>query len=104
MGRYRVSIIERPTGWEPASPDDVPPDPGPPLHVLAEADELFAAVRHAIEHNQLPDRTVEVRRLHVARPERGGKGDCSHCPARGLDCAREDWASLEQTATETRTG
>jgi hypothetical protein len=217
MGRYRVSIIERPEGWEPASPDDLPPEPGEPQEVLSEADELFAAVRQAIDHNQSPDRasdrrwavvieagslgrkwragrlctplaykvaaiwwptgwepgspldvpncvwrapsggtqqpmsyqralatvrglnrqsmdqagtmwyvviaveneplsqtvsydpsgvetTVEVRRLHVARPERGGKGDCSHCPAHGLDPAREDWASLEQTATETNTG
>ncbi len=217
MGRYRVSIIERPEGWEPASPDDTPPELGAPQEVLTEADELFGAVRHAIDHNQSPDRagdrrwavvaepgsvgrkwgagrlctpltykvaaiwwptgwepgspldvpncvwrapsggsqqpmsyqralatvrglnrqsmdqagtmwyvviaveheplsqtvsydpsgvetTIEVRRLHVARPEPGGKGDCSHCPAHGLDCAKEDWSSLEQTSTEIRTG
>ena len=218
MGRYRVSIIERPEGWEPASPDDAPPKPGPPLDALAEVDELFAAVRQAIQHNQSPDRasdrrwavvvepecvgrkwpgggrlctplaykvaaiwwptgwepasplhlpncvfrapstgpqqpmsyqralatarglnrqsmdqaatlwyvvlaveneplsqttsydpagvetTVEVRRLHVVRPEQGGKGDCSLCPAHGLDCAQQDWASLEPTVSETRTG
>lgn len=30
--------------------------------------------------------TVEIRRLHVAQPTEGGHGDCSHCPARALDC------------------
>lgn len=30
--------------------------------------------------------TVEIRRLHVAQPAEGGHGDCSHCPARALDC------------------
>jgi hypothetical protein len=46
--------------------------------------------------------TVAVRRLHVVRPEHGGKGDCSHCPAHSFDCAKKEWSSLEQTATETR--
>lgn len=40
---------------------------------------------------------VEVRRLHVVRPEPAGRGDCSHCPAHSFECAREDWTSLEQT-------
>jgi hypothetical protein len=31
--------------------------------------------------------TVEIRRLHVAQPAGGGHGDCSHCPARSLDCS-----------------
>lgn len=30
--------------------------------------------------------TVEIRKIHIAMPEEGGRGDCSHCPARGLDC------------------
>ncbi|NUQ63474.1 MAG: hypothetical protein HUU20_13425 [Pirellulales bacterium] len=47
--------------------------------------------------------TVQVRRLHVVRPEEGGRGDCSHCPASSLQCAREDWISLEQTAQLTQT-
>jgi hypothetical protein len=48
--------------------------------------------------------TVQVRRLHVVRPEAGGRGDCSHCPASSFPCAREDWIRLEQTPTvrETR--
>ena len=48
--------------------------------------------------------TVEVRRLHVVRPdEGGGRGDCSYCPAHELPCASESWTSLEQTDTTTRT-
>ncbi len=43
--------------------------------------------------------TVQVRKLHVIRPDEGGRGDCSHCPAAGFECAREDWISLEQTQT-----
>ena len=217
MARYQVSIVEAAPGWQPASLDDVPPDPGHPKEVLAETDDLFAAVREAIDHNQRaqqegparwavvvepgsPGRTwpglrlctplaygvtavwwptgwepqspldvpncvlkahgepgeesftyqkavalvrslnhqsidhvsplwyvvvaeenepvsqtvsydpsgnettVEARRLHVVRPERGGgKGDCSHCPAHGFDCAKEDWITLEQTVTATST-
>ncbi|MGQ9771090.1 MAG: hypothetical protein ACUVQG_11095 [Thermogutta sp.] len=30
--------------------------------------------------------TVEIRKIHIAQPAEGGRGDCSHCPARGLDC------------------
>ena len=47
--------------------------------------------------------TVEVRRMHVIRAqEGGGKGDCSHCPAHSYPCAQDDWSSLEQTTTATR--
>ena len=50
--------------------------------------------------------TVHVRRLHVVRPESGGKGDCSCCPAHSFECAKEDRFSVEQTITtmETRHG
>lgn len=30
--------------------------------------------------------TVEIRKIHIAQPAEGGRGDCSHCPARSLDC------------------
>jgi hypothetical protein len=217
MARYQVSIITRPEPWQPASPDDVPPAPGERIEGLAEAEELFGAVRQAIEHNLAPERqqdrrwavvvepgspgqtwptarlctplayqvaavwwpagwephspldvpncaamaqdkagrepmtcrralatmrglnrqsmdcagttwyvviavenepisqtvscdpsgvetTVEVRRLHVVRPEQGGgRGDCSHCPARSLDCARQEGIAVEQTVTDART-
>jgi hypothetical protein len=40
---------------------------------------------------------TEVRRIHVIRPEEGGRGDCSNCPAHAFPCAEADWSSLEQT-------
>ena len=52
MARYEVRLIERPKDWHAASPDDVPPRPGRPLRVMMEADELFAAVRAAVEFNE----------------------------------------------------
>ncbi len=47
--------------------------------------------------------TVEVRRLHVVRPDPTGTGDCSHCPAHCFDCAREQWVDLAQTDETTQT-
>ncbi len=42
--------------------------------------------------------TVEVRRLHVVRPEEGGgPGDCSHCPAGSFDCRGAASAAAEPT-------
>jgi len=213
MATYQVVIIPRPEAWMPASPDDVPPQPGSPLEVLAESDDLLAAVRQVIEHNEdarraasrwavvvepgsrgrtwpaarlctpiaykvtaiwWPDgwepespldvpncvwqaqgrpgeaamnypqaeatirslnrqcmnrpgatwyvvmavenepisqtvsydsagteTTIEVRRLHVIRPEHGGRGNCTYCPAHSLECAKTDWASQVLTATGT---
>jgi hypothetical protein len=203
MAKYQVLVVAAATDWVPACPDDAPPRPGDPLEVLAEADDLFAAVRQAIGHNEDVGRvegrwavvaepgslgrtwpgarlctpiaykvtaiwwpegwepespldvpncpwqvqgrvsdehlsypqaeaairglnrqcmnqpgsnwyvivavenepisqtvsydaagvetTVEVRRLHVIRPEQGGRGSCSHCPAHSLQCAKTDW-------------
>jgi len=53
--------------------------------------------------------TVEVRPLHVVRPEPGGRGDCSHCPAHSFpcaesDCAESEWESRTQTVTATQSG
>jgi len=217
MARYQVSTIHRPQEWKPAGPDDVPPTLGDPVDTLGESDDLFVAVRQAIQFNQMAQQpggdvwavvvepgalgrawssarlctplsykvaviwrptgwepqspldvpncvwkaqgetaqqrlsyqqalatvqglneqsmnhpgsrwyvlvavenepvsqtisydpagietVVEVRRLHVVRPEEGGgKGDCSYCPARSFECARQQWTSLEDTATQTRT-
>ena len=44
---------------------------------------------------------TEVRRIHVIRPEHGGHGDCSHCPAHAFRCAKADWSSQAQTVTAT---
>jgi hypothetical protein len=41
--------------------------------------------------------TVEVRQMHVIRPETGGHGECSHCPAHAFQCAKVDWSSQIQT-------
>lgn len=217
MPRYHVSIVERPAAWTPKTPDDVPAESSRPLETLAETEDLFAAVRRAIEYNDqalhgkkngwavvvepgtvgqkwrnarlctpltykvtsiwwpggwepnspldVPncvwksqggvddqrliypqalatvrglnqqgmdhahamwyvivaienepvsqavsydaagvETTVEVRRLHVVRPEEGGgRGDCSHCPAHSSRCAQEDWIALEQNLTNTHT-
>jgi hypothetical protein len=46
--------------------------------------------------------TVEVRWMHVIRPEHGGHGDCSHCPAGTFPCAQADWSSQPQTVSARR--
>jgi len=215
MPVYQVAITQRPQNWVPESMDDVPLDLHGPLGVLSESEDLFAAVRQAIEHNEKAEAeqsdrwavvvepgslgrvwpaarlctpltykvtpiwwpegwepntpldvpncvwqsqggggrdgltyeqaestihglnrqcidnpgtswyvivavenesvsktvsydpsgtetTVEVRRLHVIRPEKGGHGDCSHCPAHCFDCAKAEWDSQCQTETATR--
>ena len=38
MTRYRVLLVDRPVGWQPATPDDVPPEPGPPGEMLCETE------------------------------------------------------------------
>ncbi len=45
--------------------------------------------------------TVLVRRLHVVRPEEGGAGDCSHCPARGFDCTEVSWWNQQEAVKTT---
>ncbi len=215
MSRYQVALVARPSSWEPAAFDDVPPSPGRPGEVLAEEDELFAAVKQASEYNrrakdqdgeqwavvvepgsygrtwpgarlctpityrvmaiwwpegwephapldvpnclwqsrgQADDKpltydqaeatvhslnrqcmdnagatwyvitavenesvsrsvsydpagtetTVEVRKMHVIRSERGGHGDCACCPAHSFECAKAQWQSREQTVTSER--
>jgi len=217
MARYQVALVQSPAGWQPASPDDVPPECGGLQEVLGETEDFFAAVRRAVEHNEaMPggggprwavvvepgsrgrtwrearlctpvaykvialwwpagwepqspldvprcvskaegqtdhqrltyrqavaavhglnrqgmnhpgttwyavvaveneplsqtvscdpagtETVVEVRRLHVVRPEEGGRGDCSHCPAQGLDCAESEGTSLERTIRTVAAG
>ena len=45
---------------------------------------------------------TEVRRMHVIRPAKGGRGDCSLCPAGSFPCAEADWSSQPQTVTTHR--
>ena len=45
---------------------------------------------------------TEVRPMHIIRPSRGGRGDCSHCPAGEFPCAEADWTSLAQTISTRR--
>lgn len=52
MAKYQVALIELPAGWQPQSLDDTPLAPARPTGVLAAADNLFTAVRKAIEHNE----------------------------------------------------
>jgi hypothetical protein len=44
---------------------------------------------------------IESRLLHVIRPESGGRGDCSGCPAHSFPCATADWITQTQTVTVT---
>jgi len=131
---YRVGSIEWPTGWEPQSPWDVP---GCPAQIQGGTDpaaltyeQALAAVRGlnqqsidqagsrwyvlaAIENEPISqavtydpsgvETTTQVRPLHVVRPEQGGRGDCSYCPAHSLPCAAGDWTDSEQTAAVTTT-
>jgi len=73
MVRYLVSIVERPDGWGPAAPDDVPPRPGEPVESLGEADALFPAVRQAVDFNQSPDRQQDRRWAVVVEPGARGR-------------------------------
>ena len=68
MGRYQVALIEWPQGWEPASMDDVPPQRGQILEVIAEDDALFPAVRRAVEHNEAARRKPAGRWAVVVEP------------------------------------
>ena len=72
MARYQVALIQQPDGWQPARPDDVPPRPGAPLTVLAEADDLLVAVRQSVEHNVRPPEDRSGCWAVVAQP--GSRG------------------------------
>jgi hypothetical protein len=59
-------------------------------------------ISHTVSYDAAgAETTVEVRRLHVVRPEPGGRGDCSHCPAHSFECAKEDATNLVETITST---
>ena len=56
MGVYQVALIDRPQGWQPRCPDDVPPEARHPREVVDEFDDFFPAVRRTIERNETADR------------------------------------------------
>lgn len=72
MAKYQVATIERPAGWNPRFPDDVPPEIQGGYDVVGEADDLFAAVRQAIELNQKAQADAQVRWALVVDAESPG--------------------------------
>jgi hypothetical protein len=127
---YRVTAIWWPTGWEPRSPLDVPSclwraqgetNPAPlsyeqALSVLRGLNQqsmdhasplwyvLMAVENEPISQTVSYDpagieTTVQVRRLHVIRPEGSGAGDCSYCPAHSLECAAGEAELMTPTAS-----
>jgi len=131
---YKVSVIWRPEGWEPDSPLDVPncvwkgqaqleaeslayPQAVESVRGLNQqcidmASSMWYVVV-AVENEPISqiltydptgtETTTRVRKLHVIRPEQGGRGDCSHCPAHSFQCAQANWTSLSQTSADTET-
>ncbi|MFZ5830697.1 MAG: hypothetical protein ACOY3P_11450 [Planctomycetota bacterium] len=69
MPRYQVVITRRPEGWQPKSPDDVPPSLDEPLRVIADEDNVFEAVRQAIYFNDKPHRDETDRWALVVDPD-----------------------------------
>jgi len=73
-------------------------NPGVTWHVVAAVEN--ESVSRTVSYDAAgTETTVEVRRMHVIRPERGGRGDCSHCPAHTFECAKAEWQSQAQTLT-----
>ena len=75
--------------------------PGTTWHVVV-AVENEAVSRMVSYDPGGSETTVEVRRMHVIRPEQGGHGNCSNCPAHALQCAKADWSSQPQTVLARR--
>jgi len=127
---YRVTAIWWPTGWEPLSPLDVPSclgraqgetDPAPLNYEQAlavvrglnqqsmdHASPLWYVLM-AVENEPISqtvsydpsgiETTVQVRRLHVIRPDGGGTGDCTYCPAHSLQCSQGEATPMAPTAS-----
>jgi hypothetical protein len=72
--------------------------PGATWHVVVALEN--EAVSRTITYDPSgTETTVEVRHLHVIRPEQGGRGDCANCPAHHFPCANTDWTSQIQTVS-----
>ena len=76
--------------------------PGTTWHVVV-AIENEVVSRSVSYDSAGVETTIEVRRMHVIRPDQAGCGDCSHCPAHAFPCAEADWSSQPQTVTAHRT-
>ncbi len=73
MARYLVSLVDRPSQWKPASWDDAPPQSGEPRGTLGESDDLFAAVRQAIQHNEALPQQGDAAWAVVVEPGSSGR-------------------------------
>jgi hypothetical protein len=72
--------------------------PGASWHVViaAENEPISRSISYEPDGTEI---TAEVRRIHVIRPAQGGHGDCRHCPAGNMPCAKAEWSSQAQTVT-----
>lgn len=73
MPSYQVSIIDCPAAWEPVALDDVPAESSRPLEVLVSSDDLFSAVRQAIEFNEKTQQGDRSRWAVVVEPGTVGR-------------------------------
>jgi hypothetical protein len=74
--------------------------PGATWHVVVAVEN--EAVARTVSYDPAgTETTVEVRRMHVIRPEKGGHGDCAHCPAHTFECSKSQWLSQAQTVSAT---
>jgi hypothetical protein len=75
--------------------------PGRTCHVVVAVEN--EAVSRTISYDPTgAEGMTEVRRIHVIRPQQGGHGECSHCPAHAFQCAKAEWSSQTQTVTASR--
>ncbi len=75
--------------------------PGAIWHVVVAVEN--EAVSRTVSYDPAGTETMtEVRRMHVIRPEHGGHGGCSHCPAHAFQCVKADWSSQPQPISARR--
>lgn len=73
MARYQVAITQRPAGWEPKSPSDVPPGIESPRRMLPEVENVFDAARQAIAFNEREGRESDEHWAVVIDRETSGR-------------------------------
>jgi hypothetical protein len=75
--------------------------PGATWHVIVAVES--EPIARTVSYDSAGTETVtETRQIHVIRPEQGGHGECTHCPAHDFQCAKADWLSQPQTVTARR--